>query len=81
MKTLIRFLLGAVFIVSGAAKAIDTQTFILLLQGYDIGFLAYIGVIIPPLEILLALFLWFNIEIKTTAMVVMVSTVFFTLIF
>jgi hypothetical protein len=81
MKTLIRFILGAVFIVSGVAKAIDTQTFIGLIQAYDIGFLAYAAIIIPPLEILLGLFFWFNIEIKTAALIMMISTVLFSVVF
>lgn len=81
MKTIIRFILGTIFIVSGAAKAVDTQAFIGLIQGYDIGFLAYAAIIIPPLEIILGLFLWFNIETKTSALVMMISTILFTAVF
>lgn len=81
MKTLIRFILGAIFIISGTAKAVDTQAFIGLIQNYDIGFLAYAAIIIPPLEIILGLFLWFNIETKTSALIMMISTIFFTVIF
>jgi hypothetical protein len=81
MKTLIRIILGAVFIVSGAAKAVDTQAFIGLIQNYDIGFLAYAAIIIPPLEIILGLFLWFNVETKISALIMMISTVLFTVVF
>jgi hypothetical protein len=81
MKTVIRFILGAIFIVSGTAKAVDTQAFIGLIQGYDIGFLAYAAIIIPPLEIILGLFLWFNIETKISALIMMISTLLFTAVF
>jgi hypothetical protein len=81
MKTIIRFILGAIFILSGTAKAVDTQAFIGLIQGYDIGFLANAAIIIPPLEIILGLFLWFNIETKTSALIMIISTLFFTAIF
>jgi hypothetical protein len=81
MKTFIRILIGLIFIVSGLAKAVDTQTFVGLLHGYDIGFLAYVGIVIPPLEIILGLILWLNIEVKTTALVVVIITAMFTLIF
>lgn len=81
MKTLIRILLGAVFITSGLAKAVDTQTFVGLIDAYDIGFLAKAALILPPLEILLGLFLWLNVEVKTASLVMMISTALFSIVF
>ena len=81
MKIFLRILIGLIFIVSGFAKAVDTQTFVGLLHGYDIGFLAYGGIVIPPLEIVLGLLLWLNIETKTVLLLVVIVTGMFTLIF
>jgi hypothetical protein len=81
MKHAIRFIIGFIFILSGASKAVDTQSFIGLIQNYDIDFLAYGAILIPPLEIIAGLCLLLNIQTRVYALLIMVATIIFTLMF
>ncbi len=81
MKHAIRFIIGLIFIVSGASKAVDTQSFIGLIQNYDIDFLAYGAILIPPLEIIAGLCLVLNVQTRACALMIMVATIIFTLVY
>lgn len=81
MKHAIRLIIGFIFILSGASKAVDTQSFIGLTQNYGIDFLAYGAILIPPLEIIAGLFLMLNVQTRICALMVMVATIIFTLVY
>jgi hypothetical protein len=82
LKKIIQFIIGVLFILSGALKALDSQAFSVLIKSYGFwGGLGYIGPIISGIEILLGLFLILNIQPRATALVVSVLTMIFTISF
>jgi hypothetical protein len=82
LRKIIQFIIGLLFILSGSLKALDSQTFSVLIKSYGFwGGLGYIGPVISGSEILLGLFLILNIRPRATALIVSLLTVIFTISF
>ena len=77
----IQIIAGTIFIVSGAMKAIDSQSFSNLISAYGFEWAGNITPIISSLEIILGLCLTFDILPKTTALAATVIALFFTFAF
>jgi uncharacterized membrane protein YphA (DoxX/SURF4 family) len=79
LKRAIQIIAGTIFIVSGAMKAIDSQSFSNLISAYGFGWAGNIAPIISSVEIILGLCLILDILPKTTALTTTLITIFFTL--
>jgi uncharacterized membrane protein YphA (DoxX/SURF4 family) len=82
LRKIIQIVIGVLFILSGALKALDSQTFSVLIKSYGFwGGLGYLGPFISGIEILLGLFLILNIRARATALIVSLLTIVFTISF
>jgi uncharacterized membrane protein YphA (DoxX/SURF4 family) len=74
-------IIGALFIISGIGKVIDTEGFSNLIYQYGLGYLMILSPVIVLFEILLGLFLILLINPKRYAMISFVLLVIFTISF
>jgi len=81
LKRAVQIIAGAIFIVSGAMKAIDSQSFSNLISAYGFDWGGNIAPIISSVEIILGLCLMLDIFSKTTALATTILSIFFTLAF
>lgn len=79
--TLLRIIIGVLFLISGISKIINVQEFIQIISTYQLGALSYIGVLIPPVEILLGLAFLLNLNLRSTTIYAMLLTTIFTMVF
>ena len=73
--------IALVFIVSGFAKALDTQTFVALVRQYVASDMAIAAVAIPPVEFVLGLCLLLGYQPRQTAGTLAWLTLLFTLVY
>ncbi|RNL52503.1 MauE/DoxX family redox-associated membrane protein [Pedobacter jejuensis] len=78
---LLRIIIGILFLISGVSKLINVQEFIQIILTYGFGSISYIGVLFPPVEILLGLAFLLNQNLRSTAVVAGIMTAIFTLMF
>src|ERR1035437_8476992 len=81
LRLAIQIIIGIVFIISGALKAIDSQSFSSLISSYGFGWAGGIAPFISAIEIILGLCLILNIQTRTTVLFVTAITIVFTLLF
>lgn len=74
-------IIGALFIISGIGKVIDTEGFSILIYQYGLGYLMILSPLIVLFEILLGLFLILLINPKRYSMIAFVVLVIFTISF
>jgi uncharacterized membrane protein YphA (DoxX/SURF4 family) len=81
LKRTILILAGALFVFSGAMKAVDSQSFAILIDRYGAGWAGYGAPFISGIEIILGLCLILNIRPRLTSLIVGLLTVVFTIAF
>jgi uncharacterized membrane protein YphA (DoxX/SURF4 family) len=81
VRLTIQIIAGIIFIISGASKAIDSQSFSSLISAYGFGWAGGIAPFISAIEIILGLCLILNIQPRITALFAAVITIVFTLLF
>jgi len=81
IKHSIQILTGILFMVSGFFKVIDSQAFSSLISSYGFGLAGAVAPIISSAEIILGLCLILDIMPKTTAIIAVVMTSLFTIVF
>ena len=64
LKKITVFFLGAVFIISGFSKAIDSQAFINKLSEYGIGYFSYLAPLVSGFEVFFRIFDITKLQIK-----------------
>lgn len=74
-------IIGALFIISGIGKVIDTAGFSILINQYGLGYLMILSPLIVLFEILLGLFLILLINPKRYSMISFVLLIIFTISF
>lgn len=81
LRLTIQIIAGTIFIVSGALKAIDSQSFSSLISTYGFGWAGSIAPVISAIEIILGLCLILDIQPRTTILFTTAITIIFTLLF
>jgi Predicted membrane protein len=81
LRLIIQIIAGIIFIISGALKAIDSQSFSSLISAYGFGWAGSIAPVISSIEIILGLCLILNIQPRTTVLFSTAITIVFTLLF
>ncbi len=81
IKRIIQLLAGLLFIFSGFMKALDSQSFFVLINSYGLHWAGYAAPIICGIEIILGFCLILNIKPITTALITGILTIIFTIAF
>ena len=80
-KRIVLIIIGLLFIISGALKAIDSIWFYILISNYGFGWAGYFAPLISSTEIILGICLILNILPKLTSIFVGLITFIFTIAF
>jgi uncharacterized membrane protein YphA (DoxX/SURF4 family) len=81
LRLTIQIIAGIIFIISGALKAIDSQSFSSLIGSYGFGWAGSFAPFISATEIILGLCLILNIRPRTTVLIAASITIVFTFLF
>jgi len=85
LRLIIQIILGIVFLTSGTFKAMDSQSFLSLINAYGFGWAGIIAPLISATEIIIGLCLILNIQplltVKITALITIVFTILFSYAF
>lgn len=81
LLSILAFLTGTFFILSGVSKIINTVAFVAILESYGLGNFSYLAPFLCIGEIILGLFFLLKIRIKKAALLSIITLSFFTIVF
>jgi len=81
LSLILRIVIGSLFLLSGFSKLVNVQEFFNIALQYGIGMMAYLSVLIPPVEILLGLALIIGYRTGISGLITSLVTLVFTMFF